>query len=181
MKKWLLALCLVSFAAFGQAPPIPLRNGGSAADLSATGGAHQVVKQSSSGAPFTVGQPAFSDLSGSATAAQLPTGILKAGVEWDSNTAVTNGTYPVYSPIVSGTIDSVTYYTGGSGSPTFGVVININGSPATCGTITVTSVTPTTTNCTAANTFTSGQKVEAVVASTGGTTVNTALVQVNYH
>src|ERR1700730_7506601 len=41
----------------------PLNQGGTGADLSATGGAHQVVKQSAAGANLTVGQLAASDLS----------------------------------------------------------------------------------------------------------------------
>jgi hypothetical protein len=41
-------------------------------DVSGTGGAHQVVQQSAAGGPFTVGQLAFSDISGTASATQLP-------------------------------------------------------------------------------------------------------------
>lgn len=41
-------------------------------NFSGTGGASQVVKQVSAGAVFTVGQLAFTDISGSITAAQLP-------------------------------------------------------------------------------------------------------------
>jgi hypothetical protein len=47
---------------------VPLVFGGTGANLSATGGAHQFVKQGSAGAAFTVGQPDFSDLAGAAGA-----------------------------------------------------------------------------------------------------------------
>lgn len=48
---------------------IGLGFGGTNADLSATGGTHQVLKQSSSGAAITVGQLANTDISGLGTAA----------------------------------------------------------------------------------------------------------------
>ena len=53
---------------------LALARGGTNADLSATGGTSQVLKQTSSGGAVTVAQLAFSDLSGSATSGQLPTG-----------------------------------------------------------------------------------------------------------
>ncbi len=43
---------------------VPLANGGTSADLSATGGAGQYLKQSSAGAPITVGTIPFSDITG---------------------------------------------------------------------------------------------------------------------
>jgi len=46
---------------------------GGTTDFSATGGTSQVVKQVSAGAAFTVGQLAFTDISGSPSAAQLET------------------------------------------------------------------------------------------------------------
>jgi hypothetical protein len=47
--------------------------GGTGADLSATGGVHQFLKQSSVGAAITVGQPAASDISGLAPSATIDT------------------------------------------------------------------------------------------------------------
>jgi hypothetical protein len=44
-----------------------------ATDFSATGGASQVLKQIGAGAAITIGQEAFTDISGAATLAQLPT------------------------------------------------------------------------------------------------------------
>jgi len=52
-----------------------LARGGADANLSATGGAHQVLRQSSAGAAVTVSQLAFTDISGAATGAQLPADV----------------------------------------------------------------------------------------------------------
>ena len=51
---------------------LALAQGGTNASLAATGGSHQVLQQSSVGAAITVAQLAFTDISGVATAAQLP-------------------------------------------------------------------------------------------------------------
>lgn len=68
------------------ATPVSLANGGTHADLSATGGASQVLKQSSVGADITVGQLGFTNLSGFATAAQAGLGVASpfgaAGTGW---------------------------------------------------------------------------------------------------
>lgn len=58
-----------------QGTKIALGFGGTGADLSATGGAHQVLQQTSAGGNVTVGQLAFSDISGRATSAQVPTDV----------------------------------------------------------------------------------------------------------
>lgn len=52
-----------------------LVGGGTNADLSATGGASQFLRQNSAGAAITVVQPNFTDLAGRGTLAQLPQGI----------------------------------------------------------------------------------------------------------
>lgn len=52
---------------------LPLANGGSGADLSGTGGAHNFVKQSSSGAVFTVGTIGTADLPSGVVASPLTT------------------------------------------------------------------------------------------------------------
>jgi hypothetical protein len=54
--------------AFGGEALVPLAHGGTAADLSGTGGAHFVLRQSTVGGAITVSQLAYSDLSGSAPA-----------------------------------------------------------------------------------------------------------------
>lgn len=55
---------------YGITSPLPLAQGGTAADLSGTGGASFFLRQNSAGAAITVVQPAFTDLSGVATNAQ---------------------------------------------------------------------------------------------------------------
>ena len=118
--------------------------------------------------------------SGTLGQARLPTGILRCGVEWPSDLTVTADTHVCMVALVSGTIDSVSAYTGGTGSPSFTYEITINGTAVTsCNGVTVTTGVLTTT-CTGANTFTSGQKVEIVIASIGGTP-DQAIVQVNWH
>jgi hypothetical protein len=51
---------------------VPIAQGGTGVTLAATGGASQVLKQVSSGANITVAQLAFTDISGTASGAQLP-------------------------------------------------------------------------------------------------------------
>jgi hypothetical protein len=51
---------------------IPLAYGGTNADLSATGGAGQFLKQATVGGAIAAVQPSFADLTGTASAAQLP-------------------------------------------------------------------------------------------------------------
>lgn len=51
---------------------VPLAKGGTNADLSATGGTSQVLKQVTTGAAITVGQLAFTDISGTASTGQIP-------------------------------------------------------------------------------------------------------------
>lgn len=61
-----------------QATKIGLTYGGTNADLSATGGTSQFLKQSSSGAAITVGQPTFADVASGTTAATA-TGLTISG------------------------------------------------------------------------------------------------------
>lgn len=55
-----------------QGTKVGLAYGGTNADLSATGGTSQVLKQATTGAAVTVGQLAFTDISGSVAAGQMP-------------------------------------------------------------------------------------------------------------
>ena len=75
------------------ASPLPVAQGGTGADLASTGGASQVLKQTSSGADVTVAQLAFSDISGSIGLAQGGTG---------SNLSATGGTSRVLKQTSSG-------------------------------------------------------------------------------
>ena len=110
----------------------------------------------------------------------LPVGAI--AYSWDSNTTVANATIPLLNPAWAGggTITSVTYYTNGSGSPSFSLAIKIGGTNVTsCNGITVSSGTAATTTCTGANTFTNSSQITAVITSASGTP-NQALVQVNF-
>lgn len=102
----------------------------------------------------------------------------------DSTVPVHNDTYPLPSdtwPWATGTIDSVTYYTSGTSTPSFSIALQINGTNVTsCSGIVVSSATRTTTTCTGANTITSGQHPTLVISGTSGTP-NTSLVQINFH
>lgn len=81
---------------FSWSGKLGLSRGGTNADLSATGGTSQVLKQSSSGASVTVGQLAFTDISGNIAVSQMNSGTGAAystfwrgdGV-WDSMPYVT--------------------------------------------------------------------------------------------
>lgn len=85
-------------AAVGQIPSLPasqittgqlaLARGGTNADLSATGGTHSFLKQVSTGAAITVVQPAFTDISGTATSGQY---VAMVG---DSGSGGTQGAVP---------------------------------------------------------------------------------------
>lgn len=69
------ALLRAASLTLGWTGTLGLVRGGTAADLSATGGTSQVLRQSSAGAAITVGQLAFSDISGAVTDAQVPNTI----------------------------------------------------------------------------------------------------------
>lgn len=106
------------------------------------------------------------------------------GIEIDSNGTVNPGTYPLISPTETKIIvDSVTYYTGGSGTPSFVFSIVQSGTSLTCGggaTLDVTSATSTTTACTAGNTLVAGVAPYFNVITNSGTP-NAALMQLNWH
>jgi hypothetical protein len=113
----------------------------------------------------------------------LGTTIIPIEMLWDGATNVTAQTYPLPDiwPWATGTIDSVTYHTGGTSTPSFGLSAAINGTPITnCTGITVSSATDTTSNCTALNTITTGQHLTIATSSIVGTP-NNAIVQINAH
>jgi hypothetical protein len=97
------------------------------------------------------------------------------GEAWDSNTAVTAGTFTFSIPWTSGTIASVKSATGGGGS--FSVAVKKNGTNVTgCSSISVSGTSNTNTTCTA-TAVAANDQVSIVVSSPSGT-VNTAYVQV---
>ena len=90
--------------------------------------------------------------------------------QWVTGAIVANDTvWLAYDAPYNGTINALTYFTG-NGS--FSVAIQINGTNVTgLGAVAVSSATPATTNATAANTFTAGQRITAVItAATGSPT-----------
>jgi hypothetical protein len=118
-------------------------------------------------------------------AISLGTTIGAAEFFTDASSAVHNDIYPLPVdtwPWASGTIDSVTYYTGGTSTPSFSIALQINGANVTsCNGITVNSATRATTTCSLANnTITSGQHPTLVISGTAGTPFS-SLVQINYH
>jgi hypothetical protein len=102
-------------------------------------------------------------------------------VVWDSNTTVANATIPVWNPkVTSGTITSVTFYTGGTGTPSFTAAVQIGGTNVTgCNALSVSSSTASTTSCTGANTFGNTSQITLVISGVSGTP-DQALVQINY-
>lgn len=78
-------------------------------NFSATGGANQVVQQTSAGGAFTVGQLGFSNLSGTATTAQLPTfahtqSTVAAPTGTTSTTGVMMGLAGTITPTATGKV-----------------------------------------------------------------------------
>jgi hypothetical protein len=107
--------------------------------------------------------------------------VSSISVVWDSNTTVANGTIPIINPqwVGGGTITSVTYYTGGTGTPSFTADVKIGATGVTsCSALSVSSSSATTTSCTANNTFTNSSQITLVISAVSGTP-NQALVQIN--
>lgn len=128
-----------------------------------------------------VSQAACADLSNAATSCSIDATSKVCVVSWDSNTTVAAGTSPCFVPPFAGTINSVSYFTNGSSTPSFTVNVRIAGTGVTsCSALSVSSGSVTTTSCTALNTFTAGQIVDVVTSSVNGTP-NQAVVQINFH
>jgi hypothetical protein len=142
---------------------IALARGGTNADLSATGGTSQVLKQTTVGGNITVGQLAFSDISGSVAASQLPNpsastlggieSIAAVSHKWInsiSTSGVPNLTQPAAADLSDGTVGSGTHIlmvTSVTGSGTQGVLAvgpNLSGPTLTGTTILAGTVVPDT-------------------------------------
>jgi hypothetical protein len=96
---------------------------------------------------------------------------------WDNPAIVVNDTvYFVYDAPYAGTINSMTYFTG-AGSFTCNVQI-VTTSVTGLAAVAVSSATPATTNATAANTFTAGQRIGVVITSATGSPTD-ALLSLN--
>jgi len=86
----------------------------------------------------------------------------------------------VMVPPFGGTIQSITFLTNGSSTPSFVANVTIGGASMTgCNSVTVNSSTATTTTCTGSNTFAQNQQVNLVVSNVSGNPTD-ALVQINY-
>ena len=80
-----------------------------------------------------------------------------------------------FNPPYDGTINSLTYLTGGPGA-SFNVDVEIDGTPVTGLTsLTVSSSTPTTASPTGANTFVSGQPIKGIISGTTGSPIDAML------
>ena len=94
--------------------------------------------------------------------------------QWVTGATVANDTvWLAYDAPYAGTVNSLTYFTG-SGS--FTVAVQINGASVTgLGAVAVSSATPATATATAANTFTAGQRITAVVSAASGSPTDAML------
>lgn len=111
-------------------------------------------------------------------------GLQPVSAVWiaDSATTVHNDTYELtkWLPANGGTINSITYRTGGTNTPTFTASLQIAGTPITgCNGLGVSSAVDTTTTCTGANTITNGQALNLVITGASGSP-SSAFIQVNY-
>lgn len=100
-----------------------------------------------------------------------------AELQWPSatGTTISNGTYDLIlaTPWAAATINSVSYQTGGSSTPTFTLAIQINGVAVTgCSAIVITGAATATTACTAANILSPGSHVTAVITAASGTIID---------
>lgn len=203
MTRWIIAIALLLAPSLALAQPtttpvwiaLPGQGGGGAASITPgtttiVGATAPCLIENSTGTTMacppvgtgvvTALGNAVNGTGGLVTSAQTYTGAIP--VSWDSNTTVANATIPIWNPQLAGggTITSVTYYTNGSGTPSFTVDVKIGSTGVTsCSAISVSSATSATTTCTAANTFTSSSVLTLVISSASGTP-NQALVQINY-
>lgn len=131
---------------------LALARGGTNANLSATGGTSQVLQQTTAGAAITVGQLAFSDISGTASTAQIPnldaskitTGLLAlARGGTNANLSATGGTSQVLQQASAGaaiTVGQLAASNLSNGTTGSGAVV-LAASPTISGTLTASLVT----------------------------------------
>ncbi len=108
-------------------------------------------------------------LSDSAPGCSITAVTNSLGAAWDSTTTVTAQTVTILNPYATATITKMLYQTGGSGSPSFTAALQINGTPVTSCSVSVSSATPASTNCTGANTLGVNDKLQIVITSPSGT------------
>jgi hypothetical protein len=122
------------------------------------------------GGPLTATAPLTVSAGGNFALGTQP---FTAGINFDSQTTVHTDSYSIFEPWIwtnNGTISSVTYRTGGSGTPSFTFSLQINGTNVTgCTALVASSTSDTTATCTAANTIVTGQKLVIVITAVAGT------------
>lgn len=122
-------------------------------------------------------------IAGDVISAAIPTLFAGAAtVAWQGGAITSAGTYVfvVKWPWATGIIDSISYYTGGTVSPSFAATVQIAGVTVTgLSAVAVNSSTPATTNASGANTVVAGQIVTLVISSVVGLPSNAA-VQLTY-
>ena len=102
-----------------------------------------------------------------AASAPTPRNAARLQAQWQNAAVVSDDTvWLCFDAPYAGTVNSLTYFTG-NGS--FSVAVQINGVSVTgLGAVAVSSATPATANATAANTFTAGQRITAVITGSTG-------------
>jgi len=106
--------------------------------------------------------------------APTPRDKARLQAQWQNAAVVSDDTvWLCFDAPYAGTVNSLTYFTG-NGS--FTANIQINGVSVTgLGAVAVSSATPATTNATAANTFTAGQRITAVITGSTGSPTDALL------
>ncbi len=127
--------------------------------------------------PYNAANPAGYQTAANVTATLAPYALTSAvpqarnaarlQAQWQNAAVVSDDTvWLAFDAPYAGTINSLTYFTG-NGS--FTVNIQINSVSVTgLGAVAVSSATPATTNATAANVFTQGQRITAVITGSTG-------------
>jgi len=117
---------------------LALANGGTDADLSATGGTSQVLLQSSAGADITVGQLSYSDISGTpsacptcvTSAASLTSNNLMTGAGSQASQTITTGTGVLTAlGVNTGSAGAFVVNGGAGGTPSSLTLTNATGLP----------------------------------------------------
>jgi hypothetical protein len=109
-----------------------------------------------------------------ASLAPTPRDKARLQAQWQNAAVVSDDTvWLCFDAPYAGTVNSLTYFTG-NGS--FSVAVQINGVSVTgLGAVAVSSATPATTNATAANTFSAGQRITAVITGSTGSPTDALL------
>src|SRR6187401_2852867 len=113
-------------------------------------------------------------VSDKADSAPTPRDKARLQAQWQNAAVVSDDTvWLCFDTPYAGTVNSLTHFTG-NGS--FTVAIQINGTPVTgLGAVAVSSATPAIATATAANVFTQGQRITAVITGSTGSPTDALL------